>query len=475
MDVGPYQGGWRYCSVLTYSVSSQIEPESDPRHSQDDEPPQPIPPQHPLHDHNPWDHQQSGSEDDGMRRVTWSSGPMGMRYTSTYFRTSPDVARHPGPPMDDPVLPIFHNFASMVQSIIGPVGVPNVRRDGTPGEVDPTSRRTAASSTRPNTGAPNAQSEGVNRQEFAGGNVYTATGRLWPRDANNAQPQMRPVDDLNGFVITGHHHTNEPLGLFPPDRLLSHLFQNLAPIGPGGAAGARGEGPDMLGGPMGGPFAMLARLLNPANAASGDAVYTQEALDRVISQLMEQHAGGNAPGPASTAAIESLPRRKVDETMLGDNGQAECSICMDNVEIGTEVTFLPCNHWFHGDCVGAWLREHDTCPHCRQGIMPKDGQGNTPRSPGQEPRNSQMPLSPGREGSRRNPFVIPESPGGGSYFHGQRGDGSPRRDFSRSEPAPPESRNRRSSPRGSRGAGDGNSGGGGITGWVRNRFGGGGN
>jgi len=399
---------------------------------------------------------------------------MGMRYTSTYFRTPPNVARPPGPPMDDPVLPIFHNFASMVQSIIGPAGEPSVRREGNWGEADPSPRRMAASFSTPGARAPNTQSEGANREELAGRNVYTATGRLWPRDANNAQPQMRPVDDLNGFVSLGHHHINEPLGLFPPDRLLSHLFQNLAPIGPGGAAGSREEEPDMLGGPLGGPFAMLARLLNPANAASGDAVYTQEALDRVISQLMEQHAGGNAPGPASTAAIQALPKRKVEESMLGDNGQAECSICMDAVEIGAEVTFLPCNHWFHGDCVAAWLREHDTCPHCRQGIMPKEGQGDTPRSPGQEPRNSQMPLSPGREGSRRNPFVIPESPSGGGYFHYHRDDGSSRRDFSRSEPAPPESGIPSSSPRGSRGTGDSSSGVGGITGWVRNRFGGGG-
>lgn len=229
----------------------------------------------------------------------------------------------------------------------------------------------------------------------------------------------------------------------------------------------------MPGGPLGGPFAMLARMLNPANAASGDAVYTQEALDRVISQLMEQHAGGNAPGPATATAIEALPRRKVDESMLGDNGQAECSICMDHVEVGAEVTFLPCKHWFHGDCVGAWLREHDTCPHCRQGIMPKDGPGDIPRSANQEP--SQMPLSPGREGSRRNPFVVPESPGSGAYFHYQRGDNSSRRDYGRSEPAQPESGSRRSSPRDGRGAGDGNGGGGGITGWVRNRFGGSGN
>ncbi|KAL8814687.1 MAG: hypothetical protein Q9223_006104, partial [Gallowayella weberi] len=144
---------------------------------------------------------------------------------------------------------------------------------------------------------------------------------------------------------------------------------------------------------------LFASILNPANAAHGDVVYSQEALDRIISQFMEQHNGSTAPGPASAAAIAALPKRRIDQEMLGSDGKAECSVCMDNVELGDEVTVLPCHHWFHDECVSAWLKEHDTCPHCRQGIMPKDpphsGEATSPRATGQEPRNSQPPLSPG--------------------------------------------------------------------------------
>ena len=141
------------------------------------------------------------------------------------------------------------------------------------------------------------------------------------------------------------------------------------------------------------PFhSIFAQILNPANAANGDAVYTEEALDRVISQFMDQANGSTAPGPASPEAIQGLPKKEVDKSMMGSDGKAECSVCMDSVEIGDEVTVLPCGHWFHGDCVGAWLKEHDTCPHCRQGIMPKEtdggGQANTPRGPGQPAQNS---------------------------------------------------------------------------------------
>ena len=126
----------------------------------------------------------------------------------------------------------------------------------------------------------------------------------------------------------------------------------------------------------------------------GDAVFSDEALDRIITQMMEQQNAHSAPGPASAAAIAALPKQKVEESMMGQDGKAECSVCMDAVQLGDEVTTLPCKHWFHEECVGAWLKEHDTCPHCRQGIMPKDAPAtsDTPRSPNQEPRNNQNPF-----------------------------------------------------------------------------------
>ncbi len=219
------------------------------------------------------------------------------------------------------------------------------------------------------------------------------------------------------------------------------------------------ENPRHGGPPVQHPFAALfAPFLNPANAASGDAVYTQEALDRVISQLMEQHSSGNAPGPASAAAIAALPRKKMDSSMLDDSGTAQCSVCMEEVPLDQEVTVLPCSHWFHHECIAMWLKEHDTCPHCRSGITPKDGEPDAPRTPGQAPLHSMNSFSsPNPDaplGSRDNPFRLPgESPRGGNVTR-------------------VEFRRRRSSQTTGRSSNEGNSGGG-IIGRARSWLGGG--
>lgn len=136
-------------------------------------------------------------------------------------------------------------------------------------------------------------------------------------------------------------------------------------------------------------------LMNPGGGSGqmGDFVYSQEGLDRIVSQLMEQTATSNAPGPATQSDIESLPRRTVTEEMLGPEHTAECSICMDDVSVGEEVTVLPCKHWFHPQCITAWLVEHDTCPHCRKGISKReDGGGDEQTGSGaRADRTSEMP------------------------------------------------------------------------------------
>lgn len=51
--------------------------------------------------------------------------------------------------------------------------------------------------------------EGNARQAFGGRATITGTARLLPRDANNPQPQVMPVDQLHGSVPHSLHERQE--------------------------------------------------------------------------------------------------------------------------------------------------------------------------------------------------------------------------------------------------------------------------
>ncbi|KAI9731163.1 MAG: hypothetical protein M1834_005356 [Cirrosporium novae-zelandiae] len=321
---------------------------------EDDSPFAPAPPRHPLQDHNPWSREQTdtGSPGGAVFQIHESRGPGAMHFTRMTYRSGGghDPPRA-GSPDNDGTAQLYREFNTMLSGIMGgPLGAPRQGAQGEPPRPPPRI-------------------------------VYTG-GELHPRDANNPQPEVEPFTDLNG--------------------IFGALFRGMAPPEQDNRDTRGNNFPNS-------PFDLFARLLNPQNIPHGDVVFTQEALDRVISDLMEQHNGSNAPGPASENAIVSLPEKPVEKSMLGDDGNADCSICMDAVHVGTMVAELPCKHWFHKDCVAAWLREHDTCPQCRAGITPKtpehtqNQEGGSPRSP-ENPRNRQ-----------ENPFYLfstPPPPGG---------------------------------------------------------------
>ncbi|KAK3344284.1 hypothetical protein B0T25DRAFT_322590 [Lasiosphaeria hispida] len=112
---------------------------------------------------------------------------------------------------------------------------------------------------------------------------------------------------------------------------------------------------------------LLSSLFNPGAAVVGDAAYTQEAFDHIMSLLREQSNPEGAP-PASQTAIEKLDVKELDEKMMGGETVTRCVICVDEMTTGDKASVLPCSHFFHGGCVTPWLKQHNTCPVCRRSI-----------------------------------------------------------------------------------------------------------
>ena len=67
--------------------------------------------------------------------------------------------------------------------------------------------------------------------------------------------------------------------------------------------------------------------------------------------------------PASRQAVDRLALVKI-----GEKEQAEpqlCSICQENILVGTDAMSMPCKHLFHPHCLRQWLESNYTCPECR--------------------------------------------------------------------------------------------------------------
>ncbi|KAL5994994.1 hypothetical protein ACLOJK_025051 [Asimina triloba] len=86
--------------------------------------------------------------------------------------------------------------------------------------------------------------------------------------------------------------------------------------------------------------------------------------------LLLQHLADNDPNrygtpPAQKEAVEAMPTVTITETL-------QCSVCLDDFEIGSEAREMPCKHKFHNGCILPWLELHSSCPVCRFQI-PADG------------------------------------------------------------------------------------------------------
>ncbi|TQD72902.1 hypothetical protein C1H46_041559 [Malus baccata] len=81
---------------------------------------------------------------------------------------------------------------------------------------------------------------------------------------------------------------------------------------------------------------------------------------------MDVEDGGAEPQfvPASKSSIEELERTIVNATTM-------CSICREEMMVGSEATRMPCSHLYHGDCIVEWLQRSRNCPLCRYS-MPAD-------------------------------------------------------------------------------------------------------
>ena len=96
-------------------------------------------------------------------------------------------------------------------------------------------------------------------------------------------------------------------------------------------------------------------------------------LDNIITHLMLHDTNKYGNPPAAKKAVESLKKYKINEEKIKEFGfENACAVCKDEFNIGEECLSMPCNHYFHGNCLMPWLKERNSCPVCRYELPTDD-------------------------------------------------------------------------------------------------------
>lgn len=177
----------------------------------------------------------------------------------------------------------------------------------------------------------------------------------------------------------------------------------------------------------------------PQPGRMGDYVFNQEALDQIITQLMETSNAGR-PVPATEEIVENLPREVLE--VGSPTLEKDCAVCKDQFKLDTEdpdeqiVVTLPCKHPFHEPCILPWLKSSGTCPVCRHALVPQPEHHGPPpagTSGGPGPNARRSPPAPGGNGALLQSLFGYMGNGPSSGSGGQSGAGGSSRPRSNSD------------------------------------------
>ncbi|ONK78163.1 uncharacterized protein A4U43_C02F15170 [Asparagus officinalis] len=91
-----------------------------------------------------------------------------------------------------------------------------------------------------------------------------------------------------------------------------------------------------------------------SGASLGD-YFIGPGLDSLLQHLAENDPNRYGTPPAKKEAVDAMPMVKIEENL-------NCSVCLDDFEIGSEAREMPCKHKFHSECILPWLELHSSCP-----------------------------------------------------------------------------------------------------------------
>ncbi|XP_048594363.1 E3 ubiquitin-protein ligase SIRP1-like isoform X1 [Brassica napus] len=110
------------------------------------------------------------------------------------------------------------------------------------------------------------------------------------------------------------------------------------------------------------------------SGASLSEYFIGPGFEALLQRLTDNDPNRYGTPPAQKEAVEALASVKILEPTL------QCSVCLDEFEIGVEAKEMPCEHKFHGECLLPWLELHSSCPVCRYELPSDETKTETART-----------------------------------------------------------------------------------------------
>jgi len=122
------------------------------------------------------------------------------------------------------------------------------------------------------------------------------------------------------------------------------------------------------------PFVIIVRgnmmllLVDPAALSSFGIDVNSAGLqdyEALLQAFLNNDPNKYGPAPAEEDAIKKLE----EMSYCGGNEKCVfCTVCQEEYKAQEKLVRLPCDHYYHKDCVVEWLNRHNACPMCRKAI-----------------------------------------------------------------------------------------------------------
>ena len=108
------------------------------------------------------------------------------------------------------------------------------------------------------------------------------------------------------------------------------------------------------------------QLFRSANNSSNIENNGSSMLNNIISIIQNTLDNEQEEFQDVVVTVDDNDLEKLSKTIVTNNMDIDCSICLSNLQINEEIIELNCTHKFHSECILTYLKEYNyKCPVCR--------------------------------------------------------------------------------------------------------------